>query len=376
MNTGYLGDTTPKLGFGLMRLPMIGDEIDMEQTKAMVDTFMAKGFTYFDTAYVYINGKSEVAAREAIVKRYPRDSFTLATKLPLWDNIETEADMQRIFDESMERAGVEYFDYYLLHSMDKAKFEKADRIGAWDFLFKMKAQGKIKHCGFSFQDSGEVLDEALTKHPEAEFVQLQLNYIDWENDNVQSRKCYEVAVKHNKPIIVMEPVKGGSLASMNNEIQGIMKAQNPELSIPSWAVRFCAGLDNILTVLSGMSTKAQLDDNVSYMEHFEPLSDKEHEVLKTVVEKLNAIPTIPCTGCRYCVDDCPMQIHIPDIFRAVNHQKQFGSEGNVDRSGYESATREGGKASECLHCGSCEAHCPQHIHIIEELEDAAKRFEG
>lgn len=376
MNTGYLGDTTPKLGFGLMRLPMIGDEIDMEQTKAMVDTFMAKGFTYFDTAYVYINGKSEVAAREAIVKRYPRDSFTLATKLPLWDNIETEADMQRIFDESMERAGVEYFDYYLLHAMDKAKFEKADRIGAWDFLFKMKTQGKIKHCGFSFHDSAEVLDEALTKHPEAEFVQLQLNYIDWENDNVQSRKCYEVAVKHNKPIIVMEPVKGGSLAGMNNEIQGIMKAQNPDLSIPSWAVRFCAGLDNILTVLSGMSTKAQLDDNVSYMEHFEPLSDKEHEVLKTVVEKLNAIPTIPCTGCRYCVDDCPMQIHIPDIFRAVNHQKQFGSEDNVDRSGYESATREGGKASECLHCGSCEAHCPQHIHIIEELEDAAKLFEG
>lgn len=376
MNTGYLGDTTPKLGFGLMRLPMIGDEIDMEQTKAMVDTFMAKGFTYFDTAYVYINGKSEVAAREAIVKRYPRDSFTLATKLPLWDNIETEADMQRIFDESMERAGVEYFDYYLLHAMDKAKFEKADRIGAWDFLFKMKVQGKIKHCGFSFHDSAEVLDEALTKHPEAEFVQLQLNYIDWENDNVQSRKCYEVAVKHNKPIIVMEPVKGGSLAGMNNEIQSIMKAQNPDLSIPSWAVRFCAGLDNILTVLSGMSTKEQLDDNVSYMEHFEPLSGKEHEVLKTVVEKLNAIPTIPCTGCRYCVDDCPMQIHIPDIFRAVNHQKQFGSEDNVDRSGYESATREGGKASECLHCGSCEAHCPQHIHIIEELEDAAKRFEG
>ena len=376
MNTGYLGDTTPKLGFGLMRLPMIGDEIDMEQVKAMVDTFMAKGFTYFDTAYVYINGKSEVAAREAIVKRYPRDSFTLATKLPLWDNIETEADMQRIFDESMERAGVEYFDYYLLHAMDKAKFEKADRIGAWDFIFKMKAQSKIKHCGFSFHDSAEVLDEALTKHPEAEFVQLQLNYIDWENDNVQSRKCYEVAVKHNKPIIVMEPVKGGSLAGMNNEIQGIMKAQNPDLSIPSWAVRFCAGLDNILTVLSGMSTKEQLDDNVSYMEHFEPLSDKEHEVLKTVVEKLNAIPTIPCTGCRYCVDDCPMQIHIPDIFRAVNHQKQFGSEDNVDRSGYESATREGGKASECLHCGSCEAHCPQHIHIIEELEDAAKRFEG
>lgn len=208
MNSGYLGDKTPKLGFGLMRLPMIGDEIDMEQVKSMVDKFMEKGFTYFDTAYVYINGKSEVAAREAIVKRYPRDSFTLATKLPLWDEVETEADMQKIFDESMARAGVEYFDYYLLHAMDKTKFEKADRIGAWDFIFKMKAQGKIRHCGFSFHDSAEVLDEALTKHPEAEFVQLQINYADWENDNVQSRKCYEVALKHNKPIVIMEPVKG------------------------------------------------------------------------------------------------------------------------------------------------------------------------
>ena len=217
----------------------------------------------------------------------------------------------------------------------------------------------------------------LKAHPEVDFVQLQINYIDWDNDSVQSRKCYEVAVKHNKPIVVMEPVKGGSLAGMNSEIQGIMKAQNPNLSVPSWAIRFCAGLDNILTVLSGMSTKEQLDDNVSYMEHFKPLSEKEHEVLNTVVEKLKAIPTIPCTGCRYCVDDCPMHIHIPDIFRAVNRQKQFGSDKEpVVREHYEYATREGGKASECLHCGSCEAHCPQHIHIIEELESAAKLFEG
>lgn len=380
MNTGYLGDKTPKLGFGLMRLPMIGDEIDMEQVKSMVDTFMAKGFTYFDTAYVYINGKSEVAAREAIVKRYPRDSFTLATKLPLWGSVETEADMQKIFDESLERAGVEYFDYYLLHAMDKEKFEKADRIGAWDFIFKMKEQGKIKHCGFSFHDSADVLDEALTKHPEAEFVQLQINYIDWESDNVQARKCHEVCLKHNKPVVVMEPVKGGSLAGMVPEVQDMLKAENPDLSIPSWAIRYCAGLDNILTVLSGMSTQEQLEDNVSYMENFQPLSEKEHAVLNKAVEVLNAIPTIPCTGCRYCVDDCPMQINIPEIFKAVNAYKQFGNAAGTDKpfnmGRYEQATKDGGKASQCLQCGSCESHCPQHIGIIEELKGAAAAYEG
>ena len=368
-----------KLGFGCMRLPLAEagnfKAVDIAEVERMVDTFLERGFTYFDTAYMYHDFHSECVVREALVERHPRSSFTLATKLPTMF-LKAEGDQERIFAEQLSKCGVDYFDYYLLHNLNTANYRTVERFDSFAFAARMKAEGRIRHVGFSFHDSAEVLDEALTKHPEAEFVQLQLNYIDWENDNVQSRKCYEVAVKHNKPIIVMEPVKGGSLAGMNNEIQSIMKAQNPDLSIPSWAVRFCAGLDNILTVLSGMSTKEQLDDNVSYMEHFEPLSGKEHEVLKTVVEKLNAIPTIPCTGCRYCVDDCPMQIHIPDIFRAVNHQKQFGSEGNVDRSGYESATREGGKASECLHCGSCEAHCPQHIHIIEELEDAAKRFEG
>ena len=231
--------------------------------------------------------------------------------------------------------------------------------------FQDESTGKIKHCGFSFHDSAEVLDEALTKHPEAEFVQLQLNYIDWENDNVQSRKCYEVAVKHNKPIIVMEPVKGGSLASMNNEIQGIMKAQNPELSIPSWAVRFCAGLDNILTVLSGMSTKAQLDDNVSYMEHFEPLSDKEHEVLKTVVEKLNAIPTIPCTGCRYCMD-CPMGVDIPEIFAIYSRLKIFGKDKSFVED-YKEVMENGNGAEHCISCQQCMNHCPQSIEIPDKL---------
>lgn len=380
MNKGYLGDNIPKLGFGLMRLPMNGEEIDMEQTISMVDTFMQKGFTYFDTAYVYINGKSEVAAREALVKRYPRDSFTVATKLPLWDNVETEEDMQRIFDTSMERLGVDYIDFYLLHAMDKTKFEKADAIGAWDFIFKMKEQGKIRHCGFSFHDSADVLDEALTKHPEAEFVQLQINYLDWESDNVQARKCYEVCLKHNKPIVVMEPIKGGSLASMAESAQSVLTNANPDASVASWAVRYCAGLDNIVTVLSGMSTQAQMDDNVSYMENFKPLSEEESATLNRAIDALNAIPTIPCTACRYCVDDCPQQINIPEIFKAMNGYKQFGNAAGTNKPfnqwNYNRATKDGGKASDCIRCGSCEAHCPQHINIIEELKAAAAVYEA
>ena len=373
MNTGYLGDTTPKLGFGLMRLPMIGDEIDMEQTKAMVDTFMAKGFTYFDTAYVYINGKSEVAAREAIVKRYPRDSFTLATKLPLWDNIETEADMQRIFDESMERAGVEYFDYYLLHAMDKAKFEKADRIGAWDFIFKMKAQGKIKHCGFSFHDSAEVLDEALTKHPEAEFVQLQLNYIDFEDPAVQARLCYEVCRKHNKPVIVMEPVKGGKLADIPEQGKAIFDALHGG-SPASYAIRYAADFDGVFMVLSGMSSIEQMNDNLSFMKDFKPLSHEERRAIAEVCDVIRATHTIPCTACRYCTDGCPENILIPDLFSCMN-AKQLCRDWNSDCY-YEVYTENHGKASDCIGCGKCEHSCPQHLPIRELLKEVAKTFEG
>ncbi len=379
MNKGYLGESIPKLGFGLMRLPMNGEEVDIETLKKMVDTFLAKGFTYFDTAYVYTGGKSEVAARKALVERYPRERFQLATKLPLWDEVETEADMERIFNESLERAGCGYFDFYLLHAMGKDRFEKADRIGAWAFLERMKAEGKIRHMGFSFHDAPEVLDEALTKHPEAEFVQLQINYADWESENVQSRKCYEVCQKHGKPVVIMEPVKGGSLAGMIPEVQDLLRSVRPEMSIPSWAIRFCAGLDNIVTVLSGMSNEAQMNDNVSFMEHFEPLSEKEQETLQKAVELLNAVPQIPCTACRYCTDGCPMHINIPEIFKAVNGYKQYGNAAGTDKpynmGAYARATKDGGKASECLQCGACEAHCPQHIGIIEELKAAAAVYE-
>ena len=370
----YLGESIKKLGFGLMRLPMLGEEIDIEQVKKMADTFMSKGFTYFDTAYVYIGGKSEVALKEAVVDRYPRDSFQCSTKLPLWD-LMGAAEMESTFQESLDRAGLKYYDFYLLHAMDHTKVKKADEIDAWGFMKRIKEEGRAKNIGFSFHDSAEVLEGILASHPEMEFVQLQINYADWEDDNVQSRKCYEVARKYNVPVIIMEPVKGGSLATMPEEIQKLYREANPELSVPSWAVRYAASLDGVITVLSGMSNEEQLNDNVSYMENFQPLSDAERETVQKAVEILNTLPTIPCTGCKYCVDGCPQKINIPGIFEAMNEYILYN---NLERAkhSYENAVKEGGKASDCIQCGACEAHCPQHIGIIETLEKAAATLEG
>ncbi len=369
----YLGESIKKLGFGLMRLPMKGEEIDMEQTKKMVDVFMEKGFTYFDTAYVYIGGKSEVALKECVVDRYPRESFQCASKLPMFDLKEPE-QMAPIFQESLDRAGLSYYDFYLLHALNKDTAKKADELGSWAFIAKMKEEGKIKHIGFSFHDTAEVLDGILTKHPEAEFVQLQINYADWESDSVQSRLCYETARKHNVPVIIMEPVKGGSLATMTPEVQKLFKDAAPEMSVPSWAVRYCASLEGIVTVLSGMSNEEQLLDNVSYMEDFKPLTDGERDVIKKAVEVLDSIPTIPCTGCKYCVDGCPQKINIPAVFTAMNKYTLYN---NLDqaKNEYARVTKDGGKASDCIQCGNCESHCPQHIEIIETLKKAAELFE-
>ena len=373
MADSYLGESIKKLGFGLMRLPMNGDEIDMDQTKKMVDTFMSKGFTYFDTAYVYIGGKSEVALKEAVVDRYPRDSFQCATKLPLWDQKSRE-ELQEILDTSLQRAGLEYYDFYLLHAMSAERAQKADELQAWDFMKQVKAQGKAKHIGFSFHDSAEALEDILKNHPEMEFVQLQINYADWESDSVQSRKCYQVARKYNKPVIIMEPVKGGSLATMTPEVQKLFKDANPNASIPSWAIRYCASLEGIITVLSGMSNEEQLNDNVSYMEDFQPLTDSERQVVAKAVEILNNTPTIPCTACKYCVDGCPQKINIPGVFSAMNNFTLYNNLPGAKGS-YQNAVKDGGKAGDCIQCGNCEAHCPQHIQIIEELKKAAATLE-
>ena len=368
----YLGESIKNLGFGLMRLPMLGEEIDIEQVKRMVDTFMSKGFTYFDTAYVYIGGKSEVALKEAVVDRYPRDSFQCATKLPLWDQKSIE-ELEAIFQESLDRAGLEYYDFYLLHAMSAEREKKADELGAWDFMKRLKAEGKAKHIGFSFHDTADALEHILQNHPEMEFVQLQINYVDWESESVQSRKCYEVARKYGKSVIIMEPVRGGSLAVMPPQVQQVFKAAEPEMSVASWAIRYCASLDGLITVLSGMSTEEQLNDNVSYMENFKPLDEKEQATVQQVVDILNSLPTIPCTACKYCVDGCPQKINIPGVFKAMNDLTLYNNKVNAQRD-YNNATKEGGKAGDCIQCGSCQAHCPQKIEIIETLKKAAETF--
>lgn len=373
MSENYLGCTIPKLGFGLMRLPQKDGVIDVEQVKKMADHFMAKGFTYFDTAYVYGGGASELAAKEAIVSRFPRESFQLADKLPVID-IKKEEDMEAFVQTSLERTGAGYFDFYLLHALNASKVEICDKFNAWDYMLKLKERGIAKHVGFSFHDKAEVLDKILTDHPEMEFVQLQINYADWDNANVQSRACYEVARKHNKPVLIMEPVKGGSLVTMTPEIQAKFKAANPDVSVASWAVRFAASLDGIVTVLSGMSDLQQMEDNTSYMEHFQPLNDSERATIDEVVKILNSIPTIPCTACRYCVDGCPMQINIPAIFSAYNTYLVYGNLQGAKNS-YKNAIKDHGMASSCVHCLQCEAQCPQKINITERLKEIAKVLE-
>ncbi len=368
-----LGVDIKKLGFGLMRLPMNGADIDLEQLKGMVDHFLSKGFTYFDTAYVYHGGMSEVAAREALVKRHPRDSFQLATKLPIW-MVKEAADMQKIVDTQLERSGAGYFDFYLLHSLDKPRLKVLDELGAWDFLKSLKDRGIARHIGFSFHDKADVLDEILTAHPEAEFVQLQINYADWDSASVQSRACYEVARRHGKPVIIMEPVKGGALAVLSPAVQQVLRDANPNASLASWAMRFAASLPGVITVLSGMSNTEQMEDNVATLADFQPMSKDEYAVVDRVNEMLKAILTVPCTSCRYCVDGCPQNIQIPNILGNYNDYLLYNNLPGAKRS-YGFSTNGKGKASDCIACGACEGVCPQHIEIVETLKKAAGLFE-
>ena len=360
-----------KLGFGLMRLPRKGLRTDIEQVKQMVDMFMEAGCTYFDTAYVYPG--SEAAAKKALVDRYPRDSYTLATKINAMMTLNEKSAKQQFFT-SLERTDAGYFDFYLLHALMDGNYAKYDRYHLWDFAREQKAKGLIKHLGFSFHGGPRVLDQLLSEHPEVEFVQLQINYRDWENPSVASRVNYEVARKHGTPIVVMEPVKGGTLANPPAQIRELFQNHHPDMSPASWAIRFAASLDGILTVLSGMSSAAQMKDNLSYMKDFRPLDETERKIIQQAQRIFGNSSTIPCTACHYCTEGCPKKIAIPEMFTAMN--KRLGN-GQLQEAAedYRNAASHGGRASDCIGCGKCEQICPQHLSIRKYLQDVAKELE-
>ena len=364
----YLGEEIRKLGFGLMRLPKLDDDtIDIEQTKKMVDLFMDAGFTYFDTAWAYAG--SEDAIRQALVERYPREKFQLATKNAAWINCKTREDATAQFETSLKQTGAGYFDFYLLHNLGEMRTQYFDNFDLWSWVQEKKAEGLIRHVGFSFHSTPEELEAILTAHPEMEFVQLQINYADWENPAVQSRACYEVARRHGKPVIIMEPVKGGMLATPPESVEKILKDAEPDAFPASWAVRFAANLEGVITVLSGMSNVEQMQDNLSYMKTFNGLSEKEKETLKKAQEELKKIPLIPCTTCNYCAKVCPKEIGISGSFTAMNYLTLYGSKPQALHQENWLVGGHGRKsATECVKCGKCEEVCPQHIKIRGELE--------
>lgn len=370
-----------KLGFGLMRMPVLDKtneaDVDIEQVKQMVDIFMEKGFTYFDTALMYNGCASEAVAKTVLVDRYPRDRFTLATKLhaAFFDTME---DRDKVFYGQLEKTGAGYFDYYLLHGIESTTLPKYEKMDCFCWLLEKKKQGLVKHAGFSFHDSAELLDEILTKHPEMEFVQLQINYLDWESEWVQSRACYETATRHGKPVIVMEPVKGGTLANVPQQAEALFREHAPALSVPSWAIRFAASLPNVMVVLSGMSNLEQMRDNTGFMEHFEPLNEAEKALCLEAAKIINGQIAIPCTGCSYCTGGCPMKIAIPQYFSMYNEDMRESLEEKgwtVNFTNYEILARKFGRAKECIGCGQCEGVCPQHLPIIEHLKAVSAHFE-
>ena len=356
-----------RLGFGLMRLPKNPDgSMDIPQVCAMADSFLTAGGTYFDTAYVYDDGRSEAAFKAAVADRHPRDAYTLCTKLNAWQQCHDEASAKQQFYTSLERTGAGYFDYYLLHALQRSNYKKYEEYHLWDFVAEQQKKGLVKHWGFSFHADSELLEELLRDHPEVDFVQLQINYADWENPGVASRRNWEICKAHAKPVVIMEPVKGGVLADPIETVKQALDSAGQAVSYASWALRYAASLDNILTVLSGMSSLEQMEDNLRTMQHFRPLSEAEQAVIRQAQAALDADQSIPCTGCRYCVEGCPMQIPIPDIFTVANRRK--GSAEFRTRREYNIVTTGKGRASDCIQCGQCQDACPQQLPIISLLE--------
>ncbi len=367
-------DNCLKLGFGMMRLPRIEGtkDIDIEQTKRMVDAFIEAGGKYFDTAYVYEG--SEAATKAALCDRYPRSSYYLADKLNASAFAsKSEEEAKNEIHVSLERTGAGYFDFYLLHGIDEGNTDRYDQYGIWEYMRKLKSEGLIRHYGFSFHSSPEHLDQLLTDHPDTEFVQLQINYTDWDDPFIAARRCYEVATRHGVPVVVMEPVKGGKLADPPQAVKDILLKANPNASYASWALRFAASLPNVMMVLSGMSDIRQMDDNLSSMRSFQPLNDEEQRVLVAANQTLAQFAGIACTACHYCTPGCPMGIHIPEIFGVMNVYKMYG---DLQEARNEYGWRPGGeKASACIQCGQCENACPQHLPIISLLEEVVKTLE-
>lgn len=368
-------DEMPKLGFGLMRLPETDGRIDIDKVAQMADAYMASGFNYFDTAYVYHGGNSEKVVKEAIVKRFPRESFTIATKLPAWF-LHSPEDRDKVFEEQLDRCGVDYFDYYLLHSLeDGNNYDTYEKYDCFNWGVKKRDEGRIRHFGFSFHGTPELLVQVLDKHPEIEFVQIQLNYADWDNKIVHSGELYEILRDRNIPMIIMEPAKGGKLACLDDECAEILKAIRPEKSLASWAFRYVGSLPGIATILSGMSTPEQMEDNINTFKDFEPLSEEELAAIDKVKEIMNRVELAGCTSCKYCVEGCPMGISIPDVISAVNTKRKFPGDmrpqffynGLVDRYSH---------ASDCIACGQCEGVCPQHLPIISLMQEAVEKFES
>ena len=367
-------------GFGCMRLPMIDGEVDMEQFKQMVDLFLEKGFNYFDTAHGYLDGKSELALREGLTSRYPRDRYLLVNKLT-GVYFQKEEDIRPFFANQLEWCGVDYFDVYLMHAQNATEFEKFKKCRAYETALQLREEGKIRHFGISFHDKAVVLDQILTEYPQIEIVQIQFNYLDYEDPSVESRKVYEVCRKHGKPVLVMEPVKGGSLVKLPAAAQKIFDdlnaAEGTQLSNASFAIRYAAGFDGMKVVLSGMSDMEQMKDNLSYMKDFKPLSDREMEAVEKVMDVFHNLDMIPCTSCHYCVEEnhCPKNIMIPDVFACLNSKNVF-NDWNMDYYYNTVLTADGhGKASDCIGCGGCERVCPQHLEIRKLLGEAADTFE-